>query len=66
MQAVSREEYEDAIQILGTNGGVVKSAKANKMNEINPHRSWAERVVFRAKAYGVVEDDSALLRLCLI
>ncbi len=44
MQAVTREEYEDAIQILETVGGVVKSASSNKMNEINPHRSWAKRV----------------------
>lgn len=64
MQAVSREEYEDAMQILGTNGGVVKSAKSNKMNEIKPHRNWAVRVSLRAKAYGVVEDDAAVLRLC--
>lgn len=64
MQAVNREEYEDAMQILGTNGGVVKSAKSNKMNEIKPHRSWAIRISLRAKAYGVVEDDTAVLRLC--
>ncbi|WP_367362467.1 HpcH/HpaI aldolase/citrate lyase family protein [Mesotoga sp.] len=30
-------------------GGVVKSASSNKMNEINPHRSWAKRVRNRAK-----------------
>lgn len=63
MQAVTREEYEDAIQILGTDGGVVKSAKANKMNEANPHRNWARRVVNRARAYGVVEDEADFLEL---
>lgn len=63
MQAVTREEYEDAAQILGTDGGVVKSAKANKMNEINPHRNWAIKVVNRARAYGVVEDEAAFLQL---
>ena len=65
MQTVSREEYEDAMQVLGASGGVVKSAKANKMNEINPHRSWAQRISMRADAYGVIEDDYACLRLIL-
>lgn len=65
MQAVTREEYEDAAQILNTTGGVVKSGKANKMNEINPHRNWASRVVNRARAYGVVEDETHYLKLIL-
>ena len=38
MQTVTKEEYDDAMQILNTAGGVVKSKNANKMNEINPHR----------------------------
>lgn len=65
MQAATREEYEDAVQILDTSGGVIKSNKANKMNEINPHRNWANRVVNRAKAYGVVEDETHYLKLIL-
>ena len=65
MQAVTREEYEDAAQILGTDGGVVKSAKSNKMNEVNPHRNWANKVVNRARAYGVVEDEADFLQLML-
>lgn len=63
MQAVTREEYEDAIQILETVGGVVKSASSNKMNEINPHRSWAKRVRNRAKAYGVIESEEDYAKL---
>jgi citrate lyase beta subunit len=58
MQAVTREEYEDASQILDTAGGVIKSAKSNKMNEINPHRNWATRIARLADAYGVIEDES--------
>jgi len=54
MHAVTKEEYEDAIQILEAQGGVLKSTNSNKMNEVNPHRSWANKVVKRAKAYGVV------------
>jgi len=64
MQAVTREEYEDAKQILETNGGVVKSAQANKMNEINPHKSWAIKITLQASAYGVVEDTNSYLKLC--
>ena len=63
LQAVIKEEYYDAVQILGAAGGVVKSAKANKMNEIKPHTSWANKIVMRAKAYGVVEDESNYLKL---
>jgi citrate lyase beta subunit len=63
MQAVTREEFEDADQILSTSGGAIKSAKANKMNEINPHRAWAERITNRADAFGVIEDESRYLHL---
>lgn len=65
MQAVTREEYEDAMQILDASGGVVKSSKKNKMNEINPHRNWAVKVFHRSKAYGVVEDETSYLQLIL-
>lgn len=65
MQAITREEYEDASQILNTSGGVVKSRKSNKMNEINPHRSWAQQTIMRGKAYGVVENESSYLKLIL-
>jgi len=59
MQAVTREEYEDALQILNTAGGVIKSIKTNKMNEINPHRGWAKKIYNKALVYGVIksEDD---------
>lgn len=63
MQAVTKEEYDDAKQILNTSGGVIKSNNNNKMNEINPHRSWALRIHYRAKAYGVIEDELSYLKL---
>lgn len=63
MYAVTKEEYDDAIQILNTTGGVIKSSNANKMNEIGPHRRWATKVIYRAKAYGVVKDESSYLHL---
>ena len=65
MQAVTREEYEDATQILGMTGGVAKSKQHNKMNEVGPHGNWAKRVVSRARAYGVVESESSYLKLML-
>ena len=61
--AVTREEYEDALQVLATSGGVVKSSNANKMNEIGPHRLWAEKLVARAQAYGVIENKQSYLEL---
>lgn len=63
MLAVTREEYEDALQVLNTSGGVIKSSRGNKMNEIGPHRRWAERLVARAKAYGVIESEASYLQL---
>ncbi len=63
LQAVTREEYEDSMQILEKVGGVIKSAKANKMNERNPHKTWALKVVNRAKAYGVIENEASYLKL---
>ena len=63
MLAVTKEVYDDALQILSANGGVVKSSSGNKMNEIGPHRCWAEKIVMRAKAYGVIEDESKYLAL---
>ncbi|MGI6736216.1 MAG: HpcH/HpaI aldolase/citrate lyase family protein [Anaerovoracaceae bacterium] len=63
MMAVTAEEYDDAVQILHTEGGVVKSGDGNKMNEIRPHRSWAVTIAGRAKAYGVIRDESEFLTL---
>ena len=63
MMAITKEEYEDALQILNANGGVLKSLHSNKMNEVGPHRNWAEKMLFRAKAYGVVENQSSYIDL---
>lgn len=63
MQAVTRGEYDDAVQILKTSGGVVKSRQANKMNEVKPHTSWAEKTYNRSKAFGVVENEMSYVKL---
>jgi citrate lyase beta subunit len=63
MQAVTQEEYNDAIQILATSEGVIKSTNANKMNEKKTHLNWANRIYMRAKAYGVIKDESEYVKL---
>lgn len=63
MYAVTKEEYEDAYQIMHTTGGVIKSGNGNKMNEIGPHKMWAERIMMRAKAYGVIESEKSYFEL---
>jgi citrate lyase beta subunit len=63
MQCVTKEAYDDALQITTTQGGVIKSANSNKMNEINPHKSWANQTIQRAKAYGVIENEMSFLKV---
>lgn len=63
MLAVTQEVYRDACQILETDGGVMKSDNANKMNEVGPHRNWAEKLYMRAQVYGVIKDESCYKNL---
>ncbi len=63
MLAVTKEEYDDACQILDTGDGVIKSLSLNKMNEIGPHKNWAEKLLLRSKAYGVISDQGSYLEL---
>lgn len=56
MLVVSREEFSDANEILGTNGGAVASSYRNKMNEAKPHAAWARKTLLRAKAFGVSNE----------
>ena len=65
MFTVVEEEYNDAIQILNTSGGVIKSEDGGKMNEIGPHHRWAEKIVRRANVYGVVKNEDSVLKLVL-
>ena len=65
MFTVVEEEYKDAIQILNTSGGVIKSEKGDKMNEIGPHRRWAEKIAKRAEVYGVIKNEDSVLNLVL-
>ena len=63
LMAVTREEYDDACQILGTGGGVVKGSGGNKMNEIKPHTNWAIKIYNRARAFGVIKNESGYVKL---
>lgn len=63
MLAVTKEVYNDALQVMNTSGGVIKSESGNKMNEIGPHRCWAEKILMRAKAYGVIESEASYTEL---
>ncbi|MDT0306044.1 HpcH/HpaI aldolase/citrate lyase family protein [Streptomyces sp. DSM 44917] len=59
LSVVTHEEFSDAADILATGpsgGGVLRSAYTNKMNEVKPHRAWAERTMLRAEVFGVARD----------
>ncbi|MFI0979154.1 HpcH/HpaI aldolase/citrate lyase family protein [Streptomyces sp. NPDC021093] len=66
LSVVSHEEYSDARDILRPErggGGVLRSAYTNKMNEVKPHRAWAERTLQRAEAFGVAREDIGFVEL---
>ncbi|WP_370250147.1 HpcH/HpaI aldolase/citrate lyase family protein [Nocardioides sp.] len=66
LSVVSHEEYDDALGVLATHeggGGVSRSAYRNKMNEANPHRAWAERLLIRADAFGVAAPEIGFVDL---
>ncbi|WP_236240552.1 HpcH/HpaI aldolase/citrate lyase family protein [Streptomyces sp. CC228A] len=66
LSVVSHEEYSDARDILRPDrngGGVMRSAYTNKMNEVKPHRAWAERTLRRAEVFGVAKSDVGFVDL---
>lgn len=66
LSVVSHEEYTDAQDILSAEregGGVLRSAYTNKMNEVKPHRAWAERTLQRAEVFGVAKEDVGFVDL---
>lgn len=64
LAAVTAEEYQDAVDILGgADGGVLASDYGNKMNELKPHRQWAQRVVLRASVFGVTRPGVTFVDL---
>ncbi|MFC7792082.1 HpcH/HpaI aldolase/citrate lyase family protein [Streptomyces cinereoruber] len=66
LSVVSHEEWSDAQDILRPErggGGVLRSAYTNKMNEVKPHRAWAERILLRAEVFGVAKEDVGFVEL---
>lgn len=63
LMAVTREEYDDACMILGGSSGVLKGSGDNKMNEIRPHTNWAQKIYMRSRAFGVIENQAAYIKL---
>ncbi|MFD4747817.1 HpcH/HpaI aldolase/citrate lyase family protein [Streptomyces rubiginosohelvolus] len=66
LSVVSHEEFTDAQDILSPErggGGVLRSAYTNKMNEVKPHRAWAERTLQRAAVFGVAREDVGFVDL---
>ncbi|MEU7298047.1 HpcH/HpaI aldolase/citrate lyase family protein [Streptomyces exfoliatus] len=66
LSVVSHEEWSDAQDILRPEqcgGGVLRSAYTNKMNEVKPHRAWAERILQRAEVFGVAHEDVGFVDL---
>ncbi|MCB5907053.1 HpcH/HpaI aldolase/citrate lyase family protein [Streptomyces pinistramenti] len=66
LSVVSHEEFSDAVDILRPergDGGVLRSAYTNKMNEVKPHRAWAERTLLRAEVFGVAREGIGFVEL---
>ncbi|MBD0837422.1 HpcH/HpaI aldolase/citrate lyase family protein [Streptomyces sp. TRM68416] len=66
LSVVSHEEFSDAQDILRPEqggGGVLRSQYTNKMNEVKPHRAWAERTMLRAEVFGVANEDVGFVEL---
>ena len=65
LSVVSHEEYTDATDILRPEqaGGVLRSAYTNKMNEVKPHRAWAERTLLRSEVFGVAREGVGFVEL---
>ena len=64
LQAVTKEEYNDAVNILDSGrGGVFKGECGNKMNEVKPHTTWAQKIYMRSRGYGVIENENDFINL---
>ncbi len=58
LAVVPHEEYSDACDIGDhRDDGVRRSGYRNKMNEVRPHRRWAEKIMDRAQVFGVARPD---------
>ncbi|MEN0012396.1 MAG: HpcH/HpaI aldolase/citrate lyase family protein [Solirubrobacteraceae bacterium] len=64
--AVSHEEWESAVAVAAANregDGVTASPGGERMNEPKPHGLWAERILARARTFGVLRPDHSFFAL---
>ena len=54
------EDYHDACSILNSQGGAFATYNGNGMNETNPHRKWAEKILARAEIFGVANRNTKI------
>ncbi len=68
LSVVSAEEYRDARDLVqaGRAGGVMPSGHRNKMNEIRPHLSWAQRTMLRSQVFGVAAEGVSFVDLLTV
>ena len=65
---VDLHDYEDARRIVSWSSeglGVGKSANKDRMNEVKCHQKWAEKILLRARIYGIrtnEENEEAVKR----
>lgn len=55
---ISKDDYEDALQIVHwqeTVLGVAKGISSGRMNEVKVHTKWAQRILLLASIYGVAD-----------
>lgn len=57
---VRQDEYNDAVNILHSTGGVFAGYNGNRMNETNPHYNWARKIMARSDIFGVMEKSAWL------
>jgi citrate lyase beta subunit len=54
---VSRADYEDAFQIMNWKDEILGVSRGNgRMNELNTHRRWAEKILLLAEIYGIADE----------
>lgn len=57
---VNYEDFQDAKNILASDGGVKASVGGNRMNEANPHKNWAKKILAKAEIYGVADINTKI------
>ena len=57
---VKYTEYQDAVNIIESKGGVFASYNGNSMNEVNPHRQWAKKILARSEVFGVINVNTEI------